>query len=155
MKPSNLADQNTYDLTGDYNEQKEQDKDHKPSEKHHQKQKSETKKPDRIDLGVKPLGSQQPPLPYKPEEPAGSTDHGAHQPKDKTTVVHPEGHNVGSKISKKDKLNATLNKAVLTFKQKIGKLTKNDNLVAKGTEKKAEADRTKEFGEVQKHMKEI
>jgi uncharacterized protein YjbJ (UPF0337 family) len=142
-----------FDLTGDYNKQKEQEQtaEHKAKlaqkqDKLDHKQKSEDKKhekPERIDLGVKPLGNQQqPPLPYKPEEAAGGTDH---IPPSKTTV-HPEGHS--PKATKKDKVNATMGRAVGTLKQKIGKLVKSDSLSAKGTEEKAEAaelKKSKEF----------
>ncbi|RIA91971.1 hypothetical protein C1645_846653 [Glomus cerebriforme] len=171
-----------FDLNGDYNEQKEKEQiadqqeqgkpDHRSTERHQQK--SAVKKDERIDLGVKPLGNQPLPLPYKPEEgnetnetkaPTGNTDHSVHKqtegakrdtvPPGKATAVHPESQDLGHRVTKKDKINATIGKAVGTLKEKVGKLVKNDNLVARGTEKKAEADQTKELAEVQKKMNEM
>jgi hypothetical protein len=144
----------TFDLNGDYNEQKEKE------------QLADRQKPkdERIDLGVKPLGNQPLPSPYKPEgegadrsvvhkQTEGSK--GEMTPPGKTTAVHPENQNVDPKITKKDKINATIGKAVGIFKQKIGKLVKNENMAAKGSEKREEADKTKELAEVQKKMNEF
>jgi uncharacterized protein YjbJ (UPF0337 family) len=149
-----------FDLTGDYNKQKEQEQmaGHKAKSAQEQdKQKSEGKKraakPERLDLGVKPLGDQQPPpLPYKPEEDRDRVK----QPPGKNTVVHSD-RDIGDipRITKKDRVNATVGKAVGTLKQKIGKIVRSDSLTTKGTEEKAEAQKTKEFAELQKQAKEF
>jgi len=167
--------QTSFDLTGDYNKQKEQEQiaehkaksaqqeqeqiaEHKAQQdKLDHKQKSEGKKPVKperidlgvkpLDLGVKPLGDQQPPLPYRPE---GDPDRIKQSPS--------KGHSqedLGPKITKKDKVNATVGKAVGTIKQKIGKIVRSDSLTAKGTEERAEAHKTKEFAELQKQAKEF
>lgn len=146
----------TFDLNGDYNEQKEKEQ---IADQEQQQQKS---KDERIDLGVKPLGNQPLPSPYKPE--SEGADRSVHKQTEgtkgemtpgKTTAVHPESQSSGPRITKKDKINAAVGKAVGIFKQKIGKLVKNDNLVAKGAEKKAEAEKTRELAEVQKTMSEL
>jgi len=135
VKPADQL-QTSFDLTGDYNKQKEREQTAEHKAKLAQKRENKKhEKPERIDLGVKPLGGQQPPLPYKPEETAGDTDHVP----GKTTAVHPEGNVSPTKATKKDKVNATVGRAVGTLKQKIGKLVRNDSLTAKGTEEKAEA----------------
>jgi len=149
-------DQKTFDLNGDYNEQKER-------EQIADKQEQQKPKDERMDLGIKPLGNQPLPSPYKPE--AEGADRSVHKqsegskgemtPPGKTTAVHPESQNAGPRITKRDKINATISKAVGIFKQKIGKLVKNDDLVARGTEEKVEADKTKENAEVQKKMNEL
>jgi len=149
----------TFDLNGDYNEQKEKEQIADQQKKDEQQQ----QKDEQIDLGIKPLGSQPLPSPYKPD--SESADRSVHHKQTegakgemtpgKTTAVHPEKQNSGPRITKKDKVNATIGKAVGIFKQKIGKLVKNDNLAAKGEEKKAEADKTKELAEVQKTMSEL
>ncbi|PKC16407.1 hypothetical protein RhiirA5_347722 [Rhizophagus irregularis] len=120
-------------------------------------------KDERVDLGIKPLGNQPLPSPYKPE--AEGADRSVHKqsegakgemtPPGKTTAVHPESQNSGPRITKRDRINATISKAVGIFKQKLGKLIKNDDLVARGTEEKDEADKTKENAEVQKKMNEF
>ncbi|RGB30977.1 hypothetical protein C1646_276945 [Rhizophagus diaphanus] len=149
-------DQKTFDLNGDYNEQKEK-------EQIADKQEQQKPKDERMDLGIKPLGNQPLPSPYKPE--AEGADRSVHKqsegakgemtPPGKTTAVHPESQNSGPRITKRDRINATINKTVGIFKQKIGKLVKNDDLVARGAEKEVEADKTKENAEVQKKMNEF
>ncbi|GBB85128.1 hypothetical protein RclHR1_01170012 [Rhizophagus clarus] len=155
----------TFDLNGDYNEQKEREQiaDQQEQQELQQQQKLKEKEDERIDLGVKPLGNQPLPSPYRPEnEGADRPVHkqtegtkGEMTPPGKATAVHPESQNVGPRITKRDKINATISRAVGTFKQKIGKLVNNDDLVAKGTDKKAEAEKTKELAEVQKKMNEL
>lgn len=149
-------DQKTFDLNGDYNEQK-------GKEQIADKQEQQKTKDERVDLGIKPLGNQPLPSPYKPE--AEGADRSVHKqsegakgemtPPGKTTAVHPESQNSGPRITKRDRINATISKAIGIFKQKIGKLVKNDDLVARGTEEKDEADKTKENAEVQKKMNEL
>lgn len=149
-------DQKTFDFNGDYNEQK-------GKEQIADKQEQQKPKDERVDLGIKPLGNQPLPSPYKPE--AEGADRSVHKqsegakgemtPPGKTTAVHPESQNSGPRITKRDRINATISKAVGIFKQKLGKLIKNDDLVARGTEEKDEADKTKENAEVQKKMNEF
>ncbi|CAB4379124.1 unnamed protein product [Rhizophagus irregularis] len=149
-------DQKTFDFNGDYNEQK-------GKEQIADKQEQQKPKDERVDLGIKPLGNQPLPSPYKPE--AEGADRSVHKqsegakgemtPPGKTTAVHPESQNSGPRITKRDRINATISKAVGIFKQKLGKLIKNDDLVARGTGEKDEADKTKENAEVQKKMNEF
>jgi uncharacterized protein YjbJ (UPF0337 family) len=156
LKDKSQKSDKTFDLNGDYNEQKEK-------EQIADKQEKQKPKDEQYDLGIKPLGNQPLPSPHKPEdEVADRSVHkqtegtkGEMTPPGKTTAVHPESQNVGPRITKKDKFNATIDKAVGIFKQKIGKLVKNDDLVARGTEKKVEANKTKEIAEVQKKMNEL
>jgi len=152
----------TFDLTRDYNDQKENE------QRADQQEQDKIKKDEKVDLSVKPLGNQEIPLPYKPEkekETKPPIDHSVNDshkqtegakgetvPTSKTTAVHPEGQNAVPKVTKKDKIHATIDKAVGTFKQKIGKIVKNDNLERKGTEKKTEAMKTKEIAKAQKEM---
>jgi uncharacterized protein YjbJ (UPF0337 family) len=188
----------TFDLTGDYNQAKEneqradeQDKrDHKPSGEHHHQEAKDNKKHESIDFGVKPL-HKQPPLPYRPlHDETGSKGHATPHvpPKDHATPhVPPKDHTAppndhtsppvplkvpdrsvdehhqgdgsddleGHKITRKDKVNATIDRAVGTLKQKFGKLVKNDQMVSKGADQKCEADKVKEIADIQRQSREF
>ncbi|CAI2162000.1 5065_t:CDS:10 [Funneliformis geosporum] len=191
----------TFDLTGDYNKQKENEQ-RADSKVEHDYKREQDKEHESTDFGVKPL-NKQPPLPYKPTtdeiSPKGhatshvpskdhptphvpSKDHATpHVPsKDHPTPnVPPKDHASphvppinrsvderhqadetnddleGHKITRKDKVNATIDKAVGTLKQKLGKLVKNDQMIAKGADKKSEADKIKEIAEIQKQANEF
>jgi len=96
-------------LSNDEKEQEQDKRDHKLSGKHHQKQGSEEKSSgDKVTPHV-------PPVKFV----AGNTDRsGKGDPAKPNSAVHPEDQNSVPKITKKDKVNATVSKAVGTLKEK-------------------------------------